>query len=170
MPGTRAASSSEDSICRQFFVDYYCKIYKGGPDRAHQAFAQSLQSVDHLQIANSPVTADLVLELSCKENGEVTSLPGGLVTPQYHPSVEVLVRDPKSNALHNSHRENRSWSSGQPSRSAVRQSPPQHCHAAQNRQRYIRNIIPTLSVAHPAFDSSAKPAPVTAVEDSWKFL
>lgn len=70
-------------------------IFSGGPDRAYNQFYAAMKSWGRFELVGSPTAADLLLEI--RQEVQTVSLGGkaGADTPLF----QLVIRDPKTNAL-----------------------------------------------------------------------
>ena len=75
--------------------------FRGGPDRAYNAFYAAMKNWGRFELADSPSSADLLLEIRFTVPPVGRSvLRGESVGPaEYDPQFRLLIRDPKSQAL-----------------------------------------------------------------------
>jgi len=71
-------------------------IFSGGPDRAYNQFYAAMKNWGRFEIVGSPANADLLLEI--RQEVQTVSL-GGKVGASDTPLFQLIIRDPKSNAL-----------------------------------------------------------------------
>jgi hypothetical protein len=71
-------------------------IFSGGPDRAYNQFYAAMKSWGRFEIVGSPAEADLQLEI--RQEVQTVSL-GGKAGASYTPLFQLIIRDPKTNAL-----------------------------------------------------------------------
>jgi len=71
-------------------------IFSGGPDRAYNQLYAAMKSWGRFEVVGSPAEADLLLEIRQEVQ---TVVLGGKVGASDTPLFQLIIRDPKTNAL-----------------------------------------------------------------------